>query len=306
MSLNAITDNHEFVVTRNRDKKSHSKTYLKQAQKRDQTLADAINSLPNKLKKKLATDMPATTQQTVIKKTEKRHTNSPAFRIMSDCEDDHIALQDAMAELEDEAALIAEETRLAKLEAADAEYRGVIHQRQEEMQTKRELEFQIYFQKKTQYNEGSSSTEEMRKIRDALILYEMQNRYESESEEYWAPSKCEICGDEFDEAKQLGFHSTVCKEDEESVDGNLFMIHQHNLAALTRYYEEVAVNPDALDAEYEFWLIFEIRAFEEEGSRSIVDVEATRYQEEVEMMDADDRMQQYIEDRADDSRDDRD
>ena len=33
--------------------------------------------------------------------------------------------------------------------------------------------------------------------------------------EEWAPSKCEICGDEFDEEKQLGFHSTVCKPEEQ-------------------------------------------------------------------------------------------
>ena len=158
-----------------------------------------------------------------------------------------------------------------------------------------------------QYQDANGSTEEMRKIRDAIILYEMQHSKEEEEEysEYWAPSKCEICGDEFDEEKQLGFHSTVCKEDEESVDGTSFMTHQHNLAALARYYEEVAVNPEATDTEYEFWLTFEIRAFEEEGSRSIVNVEETRYQEEAEMMDADDRMQQYIEDRTDDALDDR-
>jgi hypothetical protein len=33
--------------------------------------------------------------------------------------------------------------------------------------------------------------------------------------EEWSPSVCEICGDEFDEEKQLGFHSTVCKPKEE-------------------------------------------------------------------------------------------
>jgi hypothetical protein len=35
--------------------------------------------------------------------------------------------------------------------------------------------------------------------------------------EFWTPDQCEICGDNFDEEKQLEFHSTVCKPKEEIV-----------------------------------------------------------------------------------------
>jgi hypothetical protein len=98
-------------------------------------------------------------------------------------------------------------------------------------------------------------------------------------------------------------------DDEESLDGNAFMTHHNNLSALARYYNKIAVNPDEADAEYEFWLTFEIRAFEE-GSRDIMDVETSHYLAMMkERQDADDdehdRMQQYIEDRADDDIDDR-
>ena len=109
MSLNSITDfqtTDDDVVVRNRDKKSHSKTYLKQVQKRDQNLADAINRLPNKLRKKLATDMPSSTQQPESKRANKRRDTSPIFQMLTAYSDDQLAQEDAMAELEDEEALV--------------------------------------------------------------------------------------------------------------------------------------------------------------------------------------------------------
>jgi hypothetical protein len=58
------------------------------------------------------------------------------------------------------------------------------------------------------------------------LLFEEQEQTETrertltiedlDSEE-WAPSICEICGMEFDEGKQLGFHSEVCKPEEKPI-----------------------------------------------------------------------------------------
>jgi hypothetical protein len=216
MSLNAINDiqSDDFVV-RNRDKKSHSNIYLKQAQKRDQNLADAINSLPNKLKKKLATDMPSSAKPTEARKADKRRTNSPTYNILAEYEEELLAEKDAMDEMAQ----------------VDFHQEGLID----------------------------------------IVFEKLQS------------------------------------DDEESIDGNVFMTHLNNLASLTRYYEKIAANPDEADPEYEFWLMFEIRAFEEDGSHNIVDVESCHYQKTDEdyEMDADDRMQQYIEDRAADAVDDR-
>lgn len=231
MSLNASNDNQsdDFVV-RNRDKKSHSQIYLKQAQKRDQNLADAINSLPNKLKKKLATDMPSSVKPTEARKADKRRTNSPTYNILAEYEQDLLAEKDAMDEMS--------------------------------------------------YEDADDDSEEMIQLEPNAYFHE--------------------------EVEDIVFEKWQ-SDDEESIDGNVFMTHLNNLAALTRYYEKIAANPDEADPEYEFWLMFEIRAFEEDGSRNIVDVEACHYQKTDEdyEMDADDRMQQYIEDRAADAVDDR-
>ena len=295
MSLNSITDfqtTDDDVVVRNRDKKSHSKTYLKQVQKRDQNLADAINRLPNKLRKKLATDMPSSTQQPESKRANKRRDTSPIFQMLTAYSDDQLAREDAMAELEDEEALVKEEYRLAQIEAKDAEYRRLVDQWQGEVQTKRDLEFQIYFQKKTQYNEGCGSVEDMRKIRDAIILYEMQHDIRS----------TQYSGSESDSEVETSPENDDC--DESSVDEHMFMAHQNNLSALTRYYKNIAINPTEVDAEYEFWLTFEIRSFEEGCRDDIVDVDKKMADDDEEKEDADDRMQQYIEDRAEDAMDD--
>jgi hypothetical protein len=297
MSLNTIADfqtTDDDIIVRNRDKKSHSKTYLKQVQKRDQSLADAINRLPNKLKKKLATDMPSSTatQQPETRRANKRRDTYPTFQMLTAYSDDQLARQDAMAEMQDEEALMEEENRLAQIEAKDAEYRRLVDQWQGEVQTKRDLEFQIYFQKKTQYNEGSGSVEDMRKIRDAIILYEMQHNIRS----------TQYSGSESDSEVETTPENDDC--DESSVDEHMFMAHQNNLAALTRYYENIAINPSVVDAEYEFWLTFEIRSFEEGCRDDIVDVDKKMADDDEEKEDADDRLQQYIEDRAEDAMDD--
>ena len=133
----------------------------------------------------------------------------------------------------------------------------------------------------------------MRKIRDAIILYEMQHNIRS----------TQYSGSESDSEVETTPENDDC--DESSVDEHMFMAHQNNLAALTRYYENIAINPTEVDAEYEFWLTFEIRSFEEGSRDDIVDVNKKMADDDEEKEDADDRLQQYIEDRAEDAMDDR-
>jgi len=77
------------------------------------------------------------------------------------------------------------------------------------------------------------------------LLFEEQEQTETrertltiedlDSEE-WSPSVCEICDMEFDEEKQLGFHSTVCKPKEKPIvycDDECFFLKPLNITDTT-------------------------------------------------------------------------
>ena len=56
-----------------------------------------------------------------------------------------------------------------------------------------------------------------------------------------------------------------------------FVVHQKNVRALAKYYNDVALDSQCEDAEYEFWLVFEIREYEAGTSERVTDVELAQY-----------------------------
>ena len=62
---------------------------------------------------------------------------------------------------------------------------------------------------------------------------------------------------------------------------------------LRRYYEAIRDNPNEVNAEYEFWLTFEIMQFEG-GCRDIEDVQM-RMSRDNDDRDADEKLQDYLE-----------
>ena len=57
-----------------------------------------------------------------------------------------------------------------------------------------------------------------------------------------------------------------------------FVVHQKNVRALAKYYNDVALDSQCEDAEYEFWLVFEIREYEAGTSERVTDVELAQYE----------------------------
>ena len=213
-----------------RDNKSHSKTYFKQVNARDQKLAETINKLPNKMKNQLT--LPVVDQLMTISKpaNKKKKNNAKPMWGFDYSEDyhDYVYGEDYVADAMNE---IANEIQERQAEADKAEYMRMLEQWQAEDVT----------------------------------------------------------------------------NDDESVDEESFITHSKNMMALQTYYANLT--PENKDDEYEFWLTFEIRAFEE-GSRDITEVIRTvldpdyddedRYKK-----DADDLLQEEIERRTEDALDDR-
>lgn len=218
-------------------------------------------------------------------------------------------VDDDMAEFEREVDL--KEKRLSLLNTCASAYKLSINQKQDELSAKREKELQMYFQTKKEYEvmeragcgeKGEEADEEeMFILRNKIIAYEISHNISSSqynTPDIIAPPKNELPSYDYGD------------DDSESLDADAFITHGRNISALERYYEEVNSNPSAIDAEYEFWLTFEIRAFEE-GSRCISDVEAIHYERMVpynlaEDMDAHDRLQEEIEYRRAEALEDQD
>ncbi len=116
-----------------------------------------------------------------------------------------------------------------------------------------------YFTKKMQYlrfqatqeNEDGTDMEELRK---EILAYEKLYNTVDETAEHEE--------DDFD--REIRAH-------QEWFDANLAR-HEKNVLALALYYEH-----QGDDAEYEFWLVFEIRAYESDCMTNVVDVELAQY-----------------------------
>jgi hypothetical protein len=70
-----------------------------------------------------------------------------------------------------------------------------------------------------------------------------------------------------------------------------FVVHQKNVRALAKYYNDVALDTQWEDTEYEFLLVFEIREYEAGFSERVTDVELAHYEDETQnqsMIDDDD------------------
>lgn len=231
MSYNTINENNPMddVSIRNMDNKSHSKTYLKQVEKRNQKLADAINQLPGKLKKKLEGDVPVTSTPAVdCKKNKVRPTAVMFNNYMQDLHDDDDAIADAKNDIADAAD---EDAQLLK----DAKYAALV------------------------------DVEYLDRLLRAQVGYAL--------DVYDAAEECNDSEDEYSDIVSIMFPEN---DDHESVEEEAFIIHGRNLAALAKYYKDVVEYPCLADAEYEFWLTFEIKSFED-GSRDIIDVEEKHY-----------------------------
>lgn len=235
------------VSVRNMDNKSHSKTYLKQVEKRNQKLADAINQLPGKLKKKLEGDVPVTTPALDCKKNKVRPTAVMFNNYMQDLHDDEDAIADAknyIAEAADEDAALVE---------------------------KWQEDERIALEKKKSLYDSKPCAEYLDRLLRAQVAYALD-----------AAEECNDSEDEYSDIVSIMFPEN---DDHESVEEEAFIIHGRNLAALAKYYKDVVEYPCLADAEYEFWLTFEIKSFED-GSRDIIDVEEKHYHQK----DAEDYM----------------
>lgn len=137
---------------------------------------------------------------------------------------------------------------------------------------------------------------------EAIILEEIQQKQvEMDTAEY------QLLVQQWQADDKIHADDIIFDNDVESVDEEAFIIHYKNRMALEDYY--MNLTPENTDEEYEFWLTFEIRAFEE-GSRNITEIfrpelefddDEDRYKK-----DADDLMQEYIESRQEDAMDDAD
>ena len=148
-------------------------------------------------------------------------------------------------------------------------------------------EEQEYFTKKMRYLRFQATQEneegaDMEELCEEILAYEkLYNTVDETAEE-----------DDFD--REIRAH-------QECFDANLAR-HEKNVSALALYYEH-----QGDDAEYEFWLMFEIRAYESDCMTSVVDVELVQYgasvQEEQDRSnwyyqdydDEQDRLEKYIE-----------
>ena len=167
-------NNDDYTLVQSRDKKSHSKTYLKQVEKRNEKLAGVINQLPNKLKKKLTTDVQVVTTVLPCKPVTHR-VKMPKFTLRNTYDEDCLGQEDAIAEMQ----------ALKKFDDVSTN------------QSNLELDYQIYFQKKTQYGEPDCSLEEMRKIRNALIWVDNNPEKEEEQEDVVDTTLVDAAEDEF-------------------------------------------------------------------------------------------------------------
>ena len=144
-----------------------------------------------------------------------------------------------------------------------------------------------YFTKKMRYLRFQATQEneegtDMEELCEEILAYEKLYNTVDETAEHEE--------DDFD--REIRAH-------QEWYDANLAR-HEKNVSALALYYEH-----QGDDAEYEFWLMFEIRAYESDCMTSVVDVELVQYgasvQEEQDRSnyqdydDEQDRLEQYIE-----------
>jgi len=193
-----------------------------------------------------------------------------------------------------------------------------------------------YFAKKMRYLQfqafgedtgDEAYREEMRELRKEIDDYE--RLYEDEKDE-----EGEHVDDAFDyemRAHQEMYDASVIEDARISLarDAEMrnFIVHQKNVGALAKYYDAVAIGTQCEDAEYEFWLVFEIQEYEAGTSEYVADVEVAQYgtmqtipeEEEEEDDDVDrtnwsyqdyddeqDRMEQHIENKRADALDDAD
>lgn len=202
-----------------RDDKSHSSAYFKQANKRNQLLTDTINGLPNKLKNKLALDVPL--QHKTLK------AQSLRLKIDRPKQVSHVNYYADMADTQD-----GEADAFAEMEL---DYDDVVED--------------VVVEEDVSVNE------------DALRQYytcDTSSEYEDEDEDEGE--------DEYEEAGMSEFEKLPTLED-------IHDAHLRNLESLSDYYASSAFkNPSLSDAEYEFWLLFEIRMYEEGNRTDVVDI----------------------------------
>jgi hypothetical protein len=286
--MSQINNNESYnnimpISVRNRDKKSHSVTYLKQAERRNQKIANAINGLPDVLQVKLAS-MGLTTPQTRVAKegSEKRlelakkHIKRKTVcnnSLIYDYDQDRLAEDDAIAEV----VQVAEED--AKLE-----------------------KMQCLWCKKMYLEDEMSGDLCVQCDQDVYMLNKeyWHQTYPSDEEVYFPVLRNEDCLQQprwcYDEEPALKQDVAEVEDDKESIDEEkAFITHSRNVDGLTRYYAAIRDNPNEVNAEYEFWLTFEIMQFEG-GCRDIEDVQMRMSREEDhDDRDADERLQDYLE-----------
>lgn len=188
-----------------RDDKSHSNTYFKQVDMRNQTLTDTINSLPSKLKNKLSLDVPL------------QHKKAQSLRLKIDRPKQVLSHINYYTDMED--TLDGEADAFAEMEM--------------------------------NYDYVEDVEDEVSVDEDAL-----RQHVETEDEEE------EVC--EFDD--------DYYKDEESSLEDKPD-VHLSNLKSLADYYASSASKTPSLnDDEYEFWLLFEIRAYEDGNHTDAIDV----------------------------------
>jgi hypothetical protein len=290
--MSQINNNESYnnimpISVRNRDKKSHSVTYLKQADKRNKKIANAINGLPEVLQVKLARIGLTTSQPRVAKEGQdrpelaKKHIKKKTVcnnSLIYDYEQDILAEDDAIA------AVVQVEEEYAKLE-----------------------KMECLWCKKMHIEDDMSGNLCVQCDRDVYVLNEeyWRTAYPSDEEDSNLPVYYPVLGNEhidwlqqpqwcYDEVPVLQQEvAEVEEDDKESIDEEAFITHGRNVDGLRRYYEAIRDNPNEVDAEYEFWLTFEIIQFEG-GCREIEDVQM-RMSRDNDDRDADERLQDYLE-----------
>ena len=149
-----------------------------------------------------------------------------------------------------------------------------------------------YYTKKMKYLQFRAK-QEMGEVMDEAYIAEMQE-VNKETTEYERLYEDSIDGDEehvadaFDyemRAHQEMYDASVAEDarialvvkDARDAEIRNFAVHQKNVNALAKYYDAVAIDSQSEDAEYEFWLVFEIREYEAGTSTCVADVEHAQY-----------------------------